>query len=105
MFKKTLLAAILGACALVVGEQAHADQYVHGYTRSNGTYVAPYYRSDADGIFDNNWSTKPNINPYTGKTGTRVTPPHSTAIPTYTPRTITPSYHFPSRSQSYKGKR
>ena len=26
-----------------------ADEYVHGYYRSNGTYVQPYFRSDPDG--------------------------------------------------------
>ncbi|MEQ8628732.1 hypothetical protein [Ekhidna sp.] len=49
--------------------------YVKGYFRSNGTYVAPHYRSAPDGNFYNNWSTYGNINPYTGKEGTKVTPP------------------------------
>lgn len=49
--------------------------YVHGYTRSNGTYVAPHYRSAPDGNFWNNWSTVGNVNPYTGKPGTKSTPP------------------------------
>jgi hypothetical protein len=39
---------LLGLCALafsvVLAWQAAADQYVHGYTRSNGTYVQPYHR-------------------------------------------------------------
>lgn len=50
---------------------------VSGYTTRNGTQVAPYHRSAPDGNFNNNWSTKGNVNPYTGKVGTRVTPPHS----------------------------
>lgn len=33
-----------------------AAVYVRGYTRSNGTYVSPHYRSDPDGIKSNNWS-------------------------------------------------
>lgn len=49
---------------------AYAD-YVEGHFRSNGTYVAPYYRSSPDSSLDNNYSTKGNINPYTGKKGTR----------------------------------
>jgi len=44
--------------------------YVQGYTRSNGTYVAPHMRSAPDGDPFNNWSTKGNINPYTGVAGT-----------------------------------
>jgi hypothetical protein len=54
---------------------AIAQVYVRGYTKSNGTYVAPHYRSSPDGNFSNNWSTKGNVNPYTGELGTRVTPP------------------------------
>lgn len=46
--------------------------HVNGYYRSNGTYVAPHYRSSPDGNFNNNWSTKGNINPYTGKEGTKT---------------------------------
>jgi hypothetical protein len=48
---------------------------VRGYVRKDGTYVAPHYRSAPDGNFYNNWSTKGNVNPYTGEAGTRVTPP------------------------------
>jgi len=47
--------------------------YVHGYMKRNGTYVNSYRRSTPDHNFNNNWSTKGNINPYTGKKGTRVT--------------------------------
>ena len=66
---KTLMAFVLlcGACSL-----AHADQRVSGYFRSNGTYVQPYYRSSPDHSFNNNWSTRPNINPYTGRQGTHA---------------------------------
>jgi len=49
---------------------ALADVYVRGYTRSNGTYVAPHYRSNPDGIGSNNWSCCGNVNPYTGEIGT-----------------------------------
>jgi hypothetical protein len=51
------------------------DVSVHGYYRRDGTYVQPHMRSAPDGNFGNNWSTKGNINPYTGKPGTKVTPP------------------------------
>ena len=40
--------------------------YVDGYYKSNGTYVAPYYRSEPDGIRGNNWSERP-LNPYTNR--------------------------------------
>ena len=48
---------------------------VSGYTKKNGTYVAPAKRSTPDSTTRNNWSTKPNTNPYTGTQGTRVTQP------------------------------
>lgn len=50
---------------------AQAPVFVHGYVRQNGTYVQPHYRSAPDGIRENNWSTWGNVNPYTGKVGTR----------------------------------
>jgi hypothetical protein len=97
MFKR-ILVVVLGACAMFSAQHAKGDDYVRGYYRSNGTYVAPHYRSTADGNFYNNWSTYPNVNPYTGKMGTRVTPPYSSRIPTYTPRSSFPSYRLPSYS-------
>lgn len=45
------------------------DTYVNGYRRKDGTYVRPHYRSTPDNSFSNNWSTKGNTNPYTGKPG------------------------------------
>jgi hypothetical protein len=47
------------------------DQQVNGFTRSNGTYVEPYHRSQADGNPYNNYSTQGNVNPYTGQEGHR----------------------------------
>jgi hypothetical protein len=45
--------------------------HIGGYFKSNGTYVAPYERSAPDNSYNNNWSVEPNVNPYTGKEGTR----------------------------------
>ena len=53
---------------------------VRGYTRKDGTYVAPSKRSTVDRNFNNNWSTKGNSNPYTGKEGSRAAPPKKTAV-------------------------
>lgn len=49
---------------------AQADTYVNGYTRRDGTYVAPHYRSDSDNTVTNNYSYQGNSNPYTDSTGT-----------------------------------
>ena len=48
---------------------------VRGYTRKDGTYVPAHRQSNPDKNFQNNWSTKGNRNPYTGKEGTRNEPP------------------------------
>jgi hypothetical protein len=45
---------------------------VHGYTRKNGTYVAPHRQTDPDHTQRNNYSTKGNTNPWTGKAGTKT---------------------------------
>ena len=45
--------------------------HVDGYTKSNGTYVAPHYRSAPNGTTSDNWSHKGNVNPYNGKVGTQ----------------------------------
>jgi hypothetical protein len=44
---------------------------VRGYTTKRGTYVAPHRQTDPDHTQRNNYSTKGNVNPSTGKTGTR----------------------------------
>jgi TPR repeat protein len=51
--------------------EADAAVHVGGYTRKNGTYVAPHYRSAPNHTKADNYSTKGNVNPYTGKAGTK----------------------------------
>lgn len=65
------LLTLAGLVLLLATGIAAADQYVRGYTKSNGTYVAPHYRSSPDSSYNNNWSVSPNVNPYTGERGTR----------------------------------
>ena len=67
---KRLLLATATIAALTFANAASADTYVRGYTRSDGTYVAPHFRSNPNGTTLDNWSTKGNTNPYTGKAGT-----------------------------------
>ena len=76
---KTLVIAI--ACILF-STSAFAD-HVNGYYRSNGTYVAPYERSHADGTVTNNYSYQGNTNPYTGASGTNHYE-HDATSPYYT---------------------
>ncbi len=44
---------------------------VRGHARRDGTYVAPHRRTNPDGSRTNNWSSKGNTNPHTGKEGTQ----------------------------------
>jgi len=69
----TKLFAALGVVAsLFLSSMAFAgDVYVNGHYRSDGTYVQPHYRSAPDGNPYNNYSTKGNVNPYTGQPGTK----------------------------------
>jgi hypothetical protein len=79
-------AVLIGLLAVLAATSATAQVYVQGYTTKNGTYVAPHYRSSPDSSVLNNWSTKGNVNPYTGQAGTRN--PYST--PSYKPYSYTP---------------
>jgi hypothetical protein len=66
-----IVAAAIGAAANSrsgsVNSQSH---YVHGYSEKDGTYVAPYHATNPNGTKNDNYSTKGNVNPYTGKPGT-----------------------------------
>lgn len=44
---------------------------VRGYTTKSGTYVAPHRQTNPNGTRIDNWSTKGNVNPYTGRLGTK----------------------------------
>lgn len=48
-----------------------ARTHVSSYTKKNGTVVTSHNRSTKDGTKANNWSTKGNVNPETGKPGTK----------------------------------
>ncbi|MEM5439163.1 hypothetical protein [Paraburkholderia diazotrophica] len=61
------LAAVL--LFLSITPSAFADQYVHGYTRRDGTYVNGYHRTEPDYTRNDNYSTRGNFNPYTGEPG------------------------------------
>lgn len=96
----------------------NAAVHVRGYFRSNGTYVAPHYRSNPDGIFSNNYSTYGNVNPYTGKEGTKLSPSSSssylfdyaslfatpTPIPTVKPKPIKKINLWPTVKTDGRGK-
>ena len=48
-----------------------SDVHVHGYTKKDGTVVQPYTRTHENSTQKDNFSSKGNVNPYTGKVGTK----------------------------------
>lgn len=73
--KKLALAAFIGCIA----STASAQVYHRGYVRQDGTYVQPHWQSSPNSTPNDNWSSRPNVNPMTGREGTR------NPQPTYNP--------------------
>lgn len=61
---------ILFVVVLFVNVCYGQDVWVEGYYRKNGTYVEGHYRTRPNNTNSDNFSTKYNVNPYTGKKGT-----------------------------------
>ena len=69
---KKLIASICAGVVMAFAGVVYAgDTYVQGYTKKDGTYVQGHYRSSPNSTSTDNWSTKGNTNPYTGKAGTK----------------------------------
>ena len=64
--KTLLFVALTACCGSVI-----ADNYVNGYVRRDGTYVAPHMRSEPNSTRYDNYSTQGNTNPYTGREGSQ----------------------------------
>jgi hypothetical protein len=77
LIMKKIIATSVFVIALLAGTYSAfaQDTYVRGHYRRDGTYVQPHYRSAPDGNPYNNWSTRGNVNPYTGAVGTRNVEP------------------------------
>lgn len=58
--------------------------YVRPHVRSNGTFVQGHARTAPNSTRLDNYSTAPNINPYTGRTGTQSAFP-APRVPRYVP--------------------
>lgn len=64
---------LLGVVALLtLAGPVAAQVAVRGYVKKDGTYVAPHYRSSPNSTTYDNYSTRGNVNPYTGQSGTRT---------------------------------
>jgi len=51
--------------------EAQSNHRVRGYVTRGGVYVQPHRATNPDRSRFNNYSTRGNYNPYTGKIGTR----------------------------------
>lgn len=69
--KRLLFIALIFSFVLIVFVNA-VEAYAYrtnGYYRRNGTYVQQHYRTSPDNSRWNNYSTRGNYNPYTGRKG------------------------------------
>lgn len=76
---------------------------VRGYYRKDGTYVKPHYRTNPNSTNRDNYSTRGNINPHTGKRGW-ITPdnkPGPSSPRTYSTYDYTPSRRTTSSRLAY----
>jgi len=104
---KTILVGAAMALLFAGGALAQDSHYVNGYTRSDGTYVAPHMQTNPNATRNDNWSTQGNVNPYTGQEGTK---PRDGEFRTWTtpsadPRSYysNPAPYAPPRGQSSYG--
>ena len=67
--KAWLGAIVLALLAVPVFSQGSHTR--SGYVTKDGTYVPPSQATNPNGTKSDNYSTKGNVNPYTGKPGTK----------------------------------
>ncbi len=69
--KITSLFVILTFALLLTPSVYAKSVSVKGGITKKGTYRPPHYRTSPNKTKTDNWSTKGNVNPYTGKKGTK----------------------------------
>ncbi len=53
------------------GDSLSGSHAVKGHFKKDGKYVQPHRATNPNQTQKDNWSSKPNVNPYTGKPGTK----------------------------------
>lgn len=100
---RVIVVSVTLALAFAGTALAQGQHWVNGYYRSNGTYVQGHMQTNPDGNPYNNWSTRGNVNPYTGQPGYQNPNPLGYApvpvpqyqVPQYSPQQptqVVPSY-------------
>ena len=75
--QKTIAVFVVAICCAGVahakggGHATSGSHHVAGYTKKNGTQVAPHHATNPNNTKRDNWSSKGNTNPHTGKDGTK----------------------------------
>lgn len=70
--KKLIIISSLLLSVIAMNAQSNPrSTTTRGYVKKNGTYVEPSHRTSPNRTQRDNYSSKGNVNPYTGKTGTK----------------------------------
>ena len=56
--------------AMLAVSNLYGSVYVKGHVNKNGKYIKPYYKTSPNKTKQDNWSSKNQVNPYTGEKGT-----------------------------------
>jgi hypothetical protein len=70
-FRTLIILILFLIVTSVTYAQSKKTVYVKSYTKKNGTHVTAHKRSSPNKTKSDNWSSKGNTNPYTGKRGTK----------------------------------
>lgn len=89
-----IITTLCAVAVLMVGTSADAQVRVKGHFRKDGTYVMPHVRSAPNSSRLDNYSTRGNVNPYTGEKGYASPYPPITA-PRYVPPPVVRQYTAP----------
>lgn len=72
---KLLLVVLLSISPLAQAAKSSSvgggSHNVSGHFKKNGSYVAPHRSTNPNQTQRDNWTSKPNVNPYNGKQGTK----------------------------------
>lgn len=68
--KKLILSIAFSLLSMLMFAQSGSVR-VKGYTKKDGSYIAPYTRSKPNKSKNDNYSSKGNYNPNTGKKGSK----------------------------------
>lgn len=58
-------------CAKKNADSSGGSHAVKGHFKKDGKYVQPHQATNPNQTQKDNWSSKPNVNPYNGKPGTK----------------------------------